>query len=124
MVRLGRKAVSLLLVVGSLAAGGIVLAQAGGSQPQAQGQPQGVPPNPPPTPPPGPAPNVPPLPTPPPEEAPLPAGKVEIPLRARANISVPDMVQQAKDYIAKMNDTLKRMVQLQDIARRQKDVIR
>jgi len=49
---------------------------------------------------------------------------VEIPLRARANISVPDMVQQAKDYIAKMNDTLKRMVQLQDIARRQKDVIR
>src|SRR5438045_7513795 len=34
------------------------------------------------------------------------------------------MTQQANDYQAKMNDILKRMVQLQEIARRQKDVIR
>jgi hypothetical protein len=45
-------------------------------------------------------------------------------MRARANISVTDMTQQANEYQAKMNDILKRMVQLQEIARRQKDVIR
>ena len=45
-------------------------------------------------------------------------------MRVRANISVADMTQQASDYIGKMNEVLKRIVQLQEVARRQKDVIR
>jgi len=51
-------------------------------------------------------------------------GEVEVPMKARANISVNDMTQQAKSYIDKMGDIVKRLVQLQDIARRQKDVIK
>jgi hypothetical protein len=50
--------------------------------------------------------------------------EVEVPMKARANISVNDMTQQAKSYIEKMADVVKRMIQLQDIARRQKDVIK
>src|SRR5262249_17734511 len=51
-------------------------------------------------------------------------GEVEVPMKARANISVADMTQQAKSYIEKMNEIVKRMVQLQEIARREKDVIK
>jgi hypothetical protein len=50
--------------------------------------------------------------------------EIEVPMKARATISVNDMTQQANSYIAKMGEILKRLVQLQDIARREKDVIK
>lgn len=76
-----------------------------------------------------------PAPTPPAPAAGPPAGQpaakpapgrsdVAIPLRARANISVADMVKQTQEYITTMNEGLKRMVQLQELARRGQDVIK
>jgi hypothetical protein len=50
--------------------------------------------------------------------------EVEVPMKARANISPAEMTQQAKTYIGKMNDTVKYMEQLQEVARREKDVIK
>ncbi len=110
MVRLGRKTVSILVLGVSLAAGGIVLAQSGAAPP-----------------PPKPATPPPAAPATPPSDGHTPPTKttdVDIPMRARANISVADMTQQAGVYINKMAEVVKRMVQLQDIARREKDVIK
>src|ERR1700716_118784 len=104
MVRLGRKTLALLVVGASLTAGGLVLAQGAGKQP---------------TPPPAAAP-----PATPPEHTPPTKTDVDIPMRVGANISVADMTQQAATYIGKTNDIVKRMVQLQEIARREKDVIK
>ncbi len=96
LARLLKKRLMLLGVAASLTLGGIVLAQQGpGSQPASQ--------------PGGPA---------------TEHGEVEVPMKARANIPVADMTQQANAYIAKMNAIVKRMVQLQEIARREKDVIK
>jgi hypothetical protein len=50
--------------------------------------------------------------------------EVEVPMMARANISPAEMTQQANAYISKMNDTVKYMVQLEDVARHEKDVIK
>lgn len=58
-----------------------------------------------------------------PADHPAPAD-VDVPMRARANISVADMNQQTLAYIEKMNDGLKHMIPLQEIARREKDVIK
>jgi hypothetical protein len=49
---------------------------------------------------------------------------LSIPLRSRAQISVPEMTDQIQKYFAKMDEFLKRMVQLQEVARREKDVIK
>ncbi len=97
--RLGNFAVWFLLVGG---AGGLALAQSG---PPASAPPAGQPAAPAAKPAPG-------------------RADVAIPLRARANISVTDMVKQTQEYIAAMNEGLKRMVQLQELARRGQDVIK
>ena len=47
-----------------------------------------------------------------------------VPMRARANISMAEMTQQVEVYFKKMEEVLRHMVQLQDIARREKDVIK
>jgi hypothetical protein len=49
---------------------------------------------------------------------------VEMPAATRAEISANDMVKQVADYRAKMEEMLKHIVQLQDQAKRQKDVIK
>jgi hypothetical protein len=126
MLQLVKKALAVLLVTGSLGVGGYVLAQSTGAPPTAPPKPA--------TPPVAPAPNVPPArppspgsiaaPAPPPANGLPPKADVNVPMRVRANISVADMTQQGNEYLAKMNDIVKRMVQLQEIARRQKDVIR
>jgi hypothetical protein len=51
-------------------------------------------------------------------------GDLTVPLRSRAEISVAEMNQQVQVYFDKMDDTLRRMVQLQDVARKEKDVIK
>lgn len=57
----------------------------------------------------------------PPAEAPA---EVDVPMRKRANISTGDMVNQAQGYLRKMQDSLRRVVELQEVARKQKDVIK
>jgi hypothetical protein len=99
----------------SLAASGLVMAQGAPGAPAKPAAAPGTPAAPAPAP--GPA-------APEPEHVPPAPGNVDLPIRARANIPIPAMTQQTTDYIAKMNDTLKRLVQLQEIARRQKDVIK
>lgn len=49
---------------------------------------------------------------------------IDMPMKVTANISPNDMVEQASDHVRKMHEVLKRVVQLQDVARRQKDVIK
>jgi hypothetical protein len=61
---------------------------------------------------------------PPPEAQPDPATNLSIPVRARAQISVAEMNEQVEKYFQKMDEILKRMVDLQEIARREKDVIK
>jgi enamine deaminase RidA (YjgF/YER057c/UK114 family) len=63
---------------------------------------------------------------PPPEHDPKepPRSDVEIPMKARANISLADMQAQITVYFRKMDEILKEMTQLADVARRQKDVIK
>jgi hypothetical protein len=109
MVRLGKKIVPILLVTASLAAGGIVFGQSG----TGKAPPRPVPP----------APAA--APAAAPEHTPAPAkADVDIPMRARANISISDMTKQSGAYITKIADVVKRMIQLQEIARREKDVIK
>lgn len=62
--------------------------------------------------------------TPPPEAAQPKETDLSIPLRSRAEISVAEMNDQVKKYFEKMDETLKRMLQLQEIARKEKDVIK
>jgi hypothetical protein len=59
----------------------------------------------------------------PPAEEP-PAADVDVPMKARANIPVAAMTQQVEVYFQQLEDTLDRMVQLQGLARREKDVIK
>jgi hypothetical protein len=49
---------------------------------------------------------------------------VEVPAATRADISSDDMVKQVTDYRAKMDEMLRHIIQLQDQAKRQKDVIK
>jgi hypothetical protein len=53
-----------------------------------------------------------------------PDDDVQTNMAKRAEISAADMTVQADGYLAKMRDVLKRVVQLQSIARKQKDVIK
>src|SRR5262245_16721187 len=53
-----------------------------------------------------------------------PPADVNVPLAKRAEISPNDMVRQVAEYRSKMEDMLKHIVQLQDQAKRQKDVIK
>jgi hypothetical protein len=46
------------------------------------------------------------------------------PTKKRASISPNDMVEQANVYMTKMKDALKRVIHLQELTRRQKDVIK
>jgi hypothetical protein len=97
----------------SLALGGLVLAQSPPATPPAA-----------PAPSPGPAPTAAPADehTPPPPGATSP--DIDIPLRARAQISVEDMRAQVAKLQQQLDEVLRRVVQLQDVARRNKDVIR
>lgn len=110
-----------LIPVGlSLVVGGLVLAQVPPATPQG-----GAPPTPPPPAAPGPSPDKPAQPT---DHTPPPAGgptsDIDIPLRARAQISPEDMRAQIAKYQQQLDETLRRVVQLQDVARHNKDVIR
>src|SRR5262245_19896665 len=69
---------------------------------------------------------TPPADAPPEEHAAPPAdtAEVDVPMRKRANIGTGDMVNQAQGYLRKMQDSLRRVVQLQEVARKQKDVIK
>ena len=53
-----------------------------------------------------------------------PSEDVDVPMRKRANISPRDMTAQGTNYIARMKDVLKRIEELQEIARKNKDVIK
>ncbi len=59
------------------------------------------------------------------DAGPVPAKPdVEVPAATRAEISANDMVKQVTEYRSKMEEMLKHIVQLQDQAKRQKDVIK
>jgi hypothetical protein len=49
---------------------------------------------------------------------------IDMPMKVTANIPPGEMVSQASDHVHRMQEVLKRVVQLQDVARRQKDVIK
>jgi hypothetical protein len=49
---------------------------------------------------------------------------VEVPMQKRAEISVGEMQQQTASYLKKMREVLKHIVELQEVARKNKDVIR
>ena len=51
-------------------------------------------------------------------------GEVDVPMRTRAVISPAEMTNQAADYQHKMQEILRRIVQLQEVARKNKDVIK
>jgi hypothetical protein len=51
-------------------------------------------------------------------------GEIQQPLTKRADISATEMTSKADGYLTKMRETLTRVVQLQGIARKQKDVIK
>lgn len=65
---------------------------------------------------------------PPPEEPPTPEEPkepdVELPLGKQAEISPAEMVQKSEEYLSKVREGLRRVVLLQEVARRQKDVIK
>lgn len=90
--------------------GGLVLAQNQPETPPAESPPAETPP------------------APPAEEHAAPeaaaAEEVDVPMRKRANISSGDMVNQAQGYLRKMQESLRRVVELQEVARKQKDVIK
>jgi hypothetical protein len=58
---------------------------------------------------------------PPPGDAPA---DVDVPMKKRANISPGDMMKQADQYQLRMQEVFRRVVQLQEVARKQKDVIK
>ena len=51
-------------------------------------------------------------------------GDVDVPMKKRADISPADMTRQAEQYGHRMQEVFRRVVQLQDVARKQKDVIK
>ncbi len=57
-------------------------------------------------------------------DAPAAAEEVETPLRTRANVSATQMETQARKYLGEMQVDLKRVLELQVVARNQKDVIK
>jgi hypothetical protein len=99
VARLGKIALTFLAVPAFVTLSGIVLAQPQ-TQPAPATQPAG-----------------------PTDHTPL-GSDIDVPMKARANISVADMTQQSTTYIGRMNEDVKRMVQLQELARREKDVIK
>jgi hypothetical protein len=56
--------------------------------------------------------------------APGPGADVDVSVKQRANLSPPEMLGQGKDYFRVMNETLGHIQQLQETARRQKDIIK
>ena len=60
----------------------------------------------------------------PPPAEPEPPAVIDVPVRERAPISVADMQAQSVKIEAAMNDVQRRMVELQELARKEKDVIR
>jgi hypothetical protein len=60
--------------------------------------------------------------TPPPAEP--PRTDLDVPMRARANVSATDMTRQVETYFKRMDEILRHIVQLQEVARREKDVIK
>src|SRR5688572_25891254 len=63
-------------------------------------------------------------PTPPPAPGDALEGEVDVPMRAKAKISSNEMRTQSENYLDKMKDTLRRVVELQELARKKKDVIK
>ena len=120
--RLSRGLIVAVVALGLTMIGGIVLAQDGGPTATPAASPADAGPTvTPPTAPTAPAtvPTVTPTPT------PTPTGSVDVPPGTkRANISQNDMVKQAGALLDKMKDGLKRVVHLQELARRGKDVIK
>jgi hypothetical protein len=49
---------------------------------------------------------------------------VDIPMKKRANISPADMMKQTEQYLQRMQEVFRRVIQLQEVARKQKDVIK
>lgn len=49
---------------------------------------------------------------------------VDVPMKKRANISPADMTKQVEQYQQRMQEVFRRVVQLQEVARKQKDVIK
>src|SRR5262245_43413870 len=65
--------------------------------------------------------------TPPAEPAPggnVPPGEVDISVKQRSNLTPNEMMTQGREYVEKMNETLKRIQTLQETARKQKDIIK
>jgi hypothetical protein len=50
--------------------------------------------------------------------------EIDVPLRARAEITVEEMLAQAGKYQERMNEVLRHTVELQEVARKEKDVIK
>src|SRR5687767_13816754 len=73
--------------------------------------------------PPSPNPSVPGAQTPPPPPGP-PAPQVDVTVPQRSTLSPQDMLNQAREYRGKMNETLSRLQSLVEAARKQKDIIR
>jgi hypothetical protein len=109
-----RKWLGAGIVAGALSiGGGIVLAQQAPETPPA-------------TPTPAPADGAAPAATPPAagQTADTPDDDIQQNMTKRADISTADMTTRADGYLAKMREVLRRVVQLQGIARKQKDVIK
>jgi|SRR5579871_5022007 len=52
-------------------------------------------------------------------------GSVDVPpITKTANLSPTETLTQAKEYVSKMQDTLRHVVQLQEVAKKQKDIIK
>lgn len=103
IARLSRKLVTALTVVAFMVASGLVLAQ---DAPPADAGPPAAGPT---------ETEV--------EETPADS-ELDVPMRKKAQISPRDMATQGANYLAKMREILKRIVELQEIARRNKDVIK
>jgi hypothetical protein len=50
--------------------------------------------------------------------------QAELPFAKTANLSPQETLTQSKDYVTKMQDTLRRVVELQEVAKKQKDIIK
>src|SRR5688572_29404494 len=53
-----------------------------------------------------------------------PPADADVPMKKRPNISPADMTKQTEQYLNRMQEVFRRVVQLQEVARKQKDVIK
>jgi hypothetical protein len=58
------------------------------------------------------------------QNTPAPPADVAVPMKKRADISPADMTRQTEQYLQRMQEVFRRVVQLQEVARKQKDVIK